>query len=954
MKKKRSLIVLLGILAAQANSVAIPYPVVDTGQRHCYDDQNAISFPKVGNEFYGQDAQYSANTPSYKVNDDGTVSDLVTDLMWQQDPGEKKTFDEAVADASKCQTGNYTDWRLPTIKELYSLIQLNGTDPDPNNDDPSDLKPFIDDSVFKFTYGKEEDGDRIIDSQYASNTKYVSTTMGGNETLFGVNFADGRIKGYPIADRRRGGNKTFYVLYVRGNTGYGINQFKDNKDGTLTDEATGLTWMKEDSGKGMDWPTALEYAENLKLAGHDDWRLPSAKELQSIIDYTRSPDTTDSAAIDPIFDATAITNEGGKKDFAQYWTSTTHASSRTANAAVYFAFGRALGFMSDRSTGGKTLLDVHGAGSQRSDPKVGDASLFPEGRGPQGDVIRIDNLVRLVRGGDVEKVKAGPTIEKNQSSSRRSRTGGETQRRTEREGGPDGGFMKRADRNNDGQVSKAKFRGPSQHFARLDKNSDGFITEDEAPTGPPPGRERSSANNQPVIAPKNTPTYSMPVFEGSSDKPNIVFILADDMGWTGSSVEMIQGDPSTQSDFYQTPNLEKLAAQGIRFSQAYAPASLCTPSRAAILTGKTPAEIHITTPGGGRGTGTEKLTPPQQRNDIPAEETTLPEALKSVGYATAHLGKWHIGRGNPGSHGFDVHDGATGNNANGSETDPKEVFSLTQRGIEFMKEQVQAGRPFYLQLSHYAVHTPIQSLEESKNKFEKLPAGTRHSLTDYAGMTWDLDTSIGTLRKAIEELGIAYNTYIVFMSDNGAAAGRKTPQNTPLNKGKGTLYEGGIRVPLLIAGPRIETNGASSEAVTGCDLFPTFCEWAGVPLVGKIEGVSLVPLLTDDPSTFQRSEKAFLFHYPHYGQGPAQKPQTAIIAGNYKLIRDLETGTLQLFDPEKDISEKNDLSKQNPELTEKLEQLMDQRLKEVDAQLPTENPDYDPDAKQERTGQRRN
>jgi hypothetical protein len=392
-------------VAVTATSFAeVTYPIVDTGQNQCYGERSAIDFPKVGDDYYGQDAQYVANAPSYKVNDDGTGSDLVTGLMWQQDPGAKKTFDEAVADASKCRTGGYEDWRLPTIKELYSLIQLNGTDPDPMSRDESGLKPFIDASVFNFTYGKESDGDRIIDSQWASSTKYVSTTMGGNETMFGVNFADGRIKGYPIKDRRSGGQKTFYVLFVRDNPAYGINQFKDNKDGTITDEATGLTWMKADSGKGMDWPAALEYAEDLKLAGHDDWRLPSAKELQSIIDYTRSPDTSDSAAIDPIFDATEIKNEGGKKDFGQYWTSSSHLSVRGSDTAVYFAFGRALGFMKDRRTGETTLMDVHGAGAQRSDPKVGDASRFPRGRGPQGDVIRIDNLVRCVRGGDVETV----------------------------------------------------------------------------------------------------------------------------------------------------------------------------------------------------------------------------------------------------------------------------------------------------------------------------------------------------------------------------------------------------------------------------------------------------------------------------------------------------------------------------------------------------------------------
>lgn len=398
------------IFAVTATSFAeVTYPIVDTGQVHAYDDRSAIEFPTLGKTYYGQDAQYAANAPSYKENGDGTVSDLVTGLMWQQDPGAKKTFDQAVDGAKNCRVGDYKDWRLPTIKELYSLIQLNGTDPDPTSTDESGLIPFIDASIFKFTYGKEEDGDRIIDSQFATSTKYVSTTMGDNETMFGVNFADGRIKGYPISSRR-GGQKTFYVLYVRGNTEYGVNQFKDNRDGTITDEASGLTWMQDDSGKGLDWPSALDYAEGMEFAGHSDWRLPNAKELQSIIDYTRSPDTTDSAAIDPVFHCSEIKNEGGEKDYAHYWTSSTHQSSRGGETAVYFAFGRSLGFMKDRRTGETTLMDVHGAGSQRSDPKVGDASKFPTGRGPQGDVIRIENLVRLVRGGDVEIVESGPKI----------------------------------------------------------------------------------------------------------------------------------------------------------------------------------------------------------------------------------------------------------------------------------------------------------------------------------------------------------------------------------------------------------------------------------------------------------------------------------------------------------------------------------------------------------------
>jgi hypothetical protein len=381
---KTSLIIAVALPAIAAAS-SLAYPIVDTGQIRVYASEK------------GQDAHYKGNQPAYRDNGDGTVSDLVTDLMWTKDPGEKKTYTDAVKAASGCRVGGYNDWRLPTIKELYSLILFSGIDPDPRSTETGDLTPFIDHTVFNFEYGDPDKGERIIDAQFATSTKYVSTTMHGNETMFGVNFADGRIKGYPIRNRR--GEKTFYVLYVRGNPDYGKNKFKDNGNGTITDEATGLTWMKTDSGQGMDWPTALEYAEKLELAGYDDWRLPNAKELQSIIDYTRSPDTTGSAAIDPIFTCTEINNEGGDKDFAQYWSSSTHISTRGTDTAVYFAFGRALGWMRDRYTGEHELMDVHGAGAQRSDPKTGDASRFPYGRGPQGDVIRIENMVRCVRGG---------------------------------------------------------------------------------------------------------------------------------------------------------------------------------------------------------------------------------------------------------------------------------------------------------------------------------------------------------------------------------------------------------------------------------------------------------------------------------------------------------------------------------------------------------------------------
>ncbi|MCB1127652.1 MAG: DUF1566 domain-containing protein [Verrucomicrobiae bacterium] len=345
--------------------------------------------------------RYVRGNPDYGKNNfvdngDGTVTDLNTGLMWQADPGTKRTYAQAVADAAECRTGGHDDWRLPTIKELYSLILFSGTDPDPGSRSPLGSKPFIDTRHFKFQYGRAEEGDRIIDSQWATSTLYRGRVMFGQQAMFGVNFADGRIKGYPTGNLPGRGAKTYYVLYVRGNRDYGGNDFVDNGNGTVTDHATGLTWQKADSGQGMNWQAALAYAENLNLGGHDDWRLPNAKELQSIVDYSRSPDTTQSPAIDPILECSSITNEDGKGDYGHYWTSTTHVSPRGANRAVYVAFGRALGLMHGR------WLDVHGAGAQRSDQKSGDESRLPQGLGPQGDAQRIRNLVRCVRGGTAE------------------------------------------------------------------------------------------------------------------------------------------------------------------------------------------------------------------------------------------------------------------------------------------------------------------------------------------------------------------------------------------------------------------------------------------------------------------------------------------------------------------------------------------------------------------------
>ena len=370
------------------------YLVVDTGQTQCYNNTDSITAPAQGSSFYGQDAQYNSTQPSYTDNGNGTVTDLNTGLMWQQDPGsDKNTYDAAVSDAGTFDLAGYSDWRLPSIKELYSLIDFNGVDPSGyNGTDTSSLTPFINTNYFVFRYGDTSNGERIIDAQYASSNLYVSTTANdGGRTLFGVNFADGRIKGYGLSIFGR--DKTFYVMYVRGDTQYGMNNFSDNSDDTITDLATGLMWQKKDSTNGLTWQAALAYAENLELAGYRDWRLPNAKELQNILDYTRSPDTTSSAATDPVFFCSPITNEAGQLDYPCYWTGTTHVNytDTPGPSAAYIAFGRAMGYLDN------TWQDVHGAGAQRSDPKTGNPDDYPYGRGPQGDAIRIYNYARCVR-----------------------------------------------------------------------------------------------------------------------------------------------------------------------------------------------------------------------------------------------------------------------------------------------------------------------------------------------------------------------------------------------------------------------------------------------------------------------------------------------------------------------------------------------------------------------------
>lgn len=368
--------------------LANSYPIVETGIELFFNNTAIITKPSKGEPFYGQDAHYQNNTPSYTNNNDGTITDNVTGLIWQQDMGSKISFTEAFIKADTMSLGGHTDWRVPTIKEVYSLILFTG-----RVMGETAIEMFIDTNYFEQPLGNTNLGEREIDAQTWSSTEYVGTTMNGDATVFGVNFIDGRIKGYPEYRPGSGEANKMYFRMVHGNTDYGKNNFVDNGDSTVSDLATGLMWQKADDGIGRDWEEALAYAENLELAGHNDWRLPNAKELQSIVDYTRSPQTTSSPAIDPVFETTEINDpEGNPGQYPFFWSSTTHQDGPNPfTSAAYIAFGEGQGKMNG------ILMDVHGAGCQRSDPKSGDPDNYPQFFGPQGDVRYVLNYERCVR-----------------------------------------------------------------------------------------------------------------------------------------------------------------------------------------------------------------------------------------------------------------------------------------------------------------------------------------------------------------------------------------------------------------------------------------------------------------------------------------------------------------------------------------------------------------------------
>lgn len=426
----------------------------------------------------------------------------------------------------------------------------------------------------------------------------------------------------------------------------------------------------------------------------------------------------------------------------------------------------------------------------------------------------------------------------------------------------------------------------------------------------------------------------------AADQPNFIFMLSDDQGWNGLSVPMHPDVAGSKGDIFHTPNLEKLAAQGMRFSSAYAPASVCSPTRISIQTGKSPAQLHWTK--AAPAVQGRKLIEPRLIKDLSKDEVTIGELLKRAGYATAHYGKWHISGGGPGAHGYDEHDGDTGNENAFKFTDPNpvDIFGMAGRAAKFMEKSKRENKPFYIQLSWNALHAAELANKATLAKYEKLATNNSKQAAT-AAITEDLDSGVGKVLEAVDNLGLSENTYIIYMSDNGSGGGGR---RGGLSGGKGSVWEGGIRVPLIVRGPKVTANSWCHVPVVGYDLLPTLWALAGVPAKGlpkDIEGGDITSLLHNSgEGVVKRPREELVFHFPHYQSDDG--PHSSIRVGNLKLIHFYESDHVALFDLAKDIGERNDLAQQMPKDAQEMKRRLDQYLTAINAQLPTPNPNFDP------------
>ena len=404
----------------------------------------------------------------------------------------------------------------------------------------------------------------------------------------------------------------------------------------------------------------------------------------------------------------------------------------------------------------------------------------------------------------------------------------------------------------------------------------------------------------------------------------------------------------SQSDFHYTPSLDLISASGLRFSNAYAAAPVCSPTRYSIQFGKSPARLRHT-----RVRGT---------NRVDHDQLAIPQLLKlaNPNYRSAHFGKWHIDA-EPAQLGYDVSDGKTGNKEGGyvedqkeqwrgyEKDDPKHVGAITERAVDFIKDSLRKKQPFFVQVSHYALHSNLEYSGRSFRYFEEKEPGDLHSNVAYASMLLDMDTAIGTLFETYIELGLNNNTYFIVTSDNGGMPvlpqklnqGRPYEKglNYPLLRGKWDLMEGGVRVPFMIVGPSISANSQSSEPVISYDLLPTFADLTGATehLSHDTDGLSLRSLLTTPNDQLDRPPHGIVFHFPHYNAVGLNEPHSAIRVDSLKLVRFHTSARSLLFDLATDPYERVDLAGNNPECAQGLELLLLDYLQKVNAETPKES-----------------
>jgi arylsulfatase A-like enzyme len=440
--------------------------------------------------------------------------------------------------------------------------------------------------------------------------------------------------------------------------------------------------------------------------------------------------------------------------------------------------------------------------------------------------------------------------------------------------------------------------------------------------------------------------------------PNFVFILGEAQGWASMSAPLDDRDPNgSKSDYIQTPSLDRLAALGARFSDFYASSPRCTPSRATFFCGLSPARLHMTFVGEGKEGGVnpgDKVICPVNVSEMPRAVETIGELLQKHGYATAHFGKWHAGRLDPKEHGFAENDGPNSNGGpeNVTEPNPKQAQEITRLGLDFMSRQAQAHKPFYLQVSHYPGRGMNAALPETIEQVkQRLQDRIDVNRIGTAAGAADIDATIGRILDQIEALGIADRTYIFYSADHGAQG---KGSNGTLSNGKGTVWEGGVRVPLLFAGPGIPKNQFLHTRTVAADLYPTVAELAGISpqeWPANLEGTSLVSLLSKGAGVpLHRPREEYVIHFPHYDKDQIG-PASAILLGRYKLIRIYETGQQRLFDLSTDPAEQTDLSTSQPKIATELDHRLTAYLTAVNAGLPTPNPNYDPNGA--RSGDRR-